>query len=172
MSGLAVADCCVIGSIDRCACSVTKSATLPGVTVASKRSGDRDPLLEAGVVLGGDAGELIVTDGVSCGVERRSIDIGRLCPFLGGDPERWKGKPGLRGVSGLSALLVPGELHSDCGLGRSSEILPTVVFWRLLGLKKWDGVSFGDGNDSPEGLACLRASKCERREETGFSRIC
>ncbi len=56
--------------------------------VASKRSGDLDPLLEAGAVLGGDPGELIVTEGVSCGVDRRSIDIGRIGPFLAGDPDR------------------------------------------------------------------------------------
>jgi hypothetical protein len=56
--------------------------------VASKRSGDLDPLLEAGVVLGGDLGEFMVTDGVSCGVEAKFIDIGRLCPFLVGDTDR------------------------------------------------------------------------------------
>lgn len=65
-----------------------KIETLPGVIVASKRSGDLDPLLETGVVLGGDLGELIVTDGVSCGVELKFIDIGRLCPFLDGDTDR------------------------------------------------------------------------------------
>lgn len=52
--------------------------------VASRCSGDRDPLLEAGAVLGGDLGELIVTDGVSCGVSPKTIDIGRLCTVLGG----------------------------------------------------------------------------------------
>jgi hypothetical protein len=56
--------------------------------VASKRSGDLDPLLEAGVVLGGDLGEFMVTDGVSCGVEAKFIDIGRLCPFSVGDTDR------------------------------------------------------------------------------------
>jgi hypothetical protein len=56
--------------------------------VASKRSGDLEPLLEAGFVLGGDFGELTVTDGVSCGVEPKFIDIGRLCVFLEGDADR------------------------------------------------------------------------------------
>jgi hypothetical protein len=55
---------------------------------ASKRSGDLEPLLDGGLVLGGDFGELIVTDGVSCGVEPKFIDMGRLCVFLEGDPDR------------------------------------------------------------------------------------
>jgi hypothetical protein len=63
--------------------------------VASNRSGDRDPLLEPGVVRGGEPGELMVTDGVSCGVERKSIDIGRVRLFLDGETDRPRDCPGL-----------------------------------------------------------------------------
>ncbi len=72
-----------------------KLEIFPGPLAASIRSGDRDPLLEPGVVRGGEPGEFMITDGVSCGVDRKSIDIGRECPFLGGGIERPRDSPGL-----------------------------------------------------------------------------
>lgn len=137
--------------------------------MASKRSGDLDPLLETGFVLGGDFGELIVTEGVSCGVDPKFIDIGRLCTFLGGDADRGRGTPAFRGVIGLSPLLAPEVLlHDVCGLVRSRETLPRLpkcaVFW----CRNFDLLSCGDGTASFETLAFLRASKCDKREETGL----
>ncbi len=63
---------------------------------------------------------------------------------------------------------MPGELHGDCGLGRSSETLPDVVFCATSGKRTLDGVSLGDGTDSLDALAVFKASKCDRREETGL----
>jgi hypothetical protein len=55
---------------------------------AIRRSGDVEPLLDVGVVLGGDLGDWTVTEGPSCGVERKSKEVGRLCPFLGGETDQ------------------------------------------------------------------------------------
>lgn len=132
-----ITECCVAGRDDGWTGCILKLEILPGTMVANKRSGDLEPLLDPGVVLGGDLGECTATEGVSCGVERKSMDIGRLCPRLCGVTDPGRGLAGLRGVTGLSPLLIPEELHGECGLGRSSDTLPisrvcAVSWWRNL----------------------------------------
>jgi hypothetical protein len=80
--------CCVAGRGDDWTGWTPKFETLPEVMAAIRRSGDVEPLLDVGVVLGGDLGDWTVTEGPSCGVERKSKEVGRLCPFLGGETDQ------------------------------------------------------------------------------------
>ena len=49
----------------------------PGTIAVNKRSGDLDPLREPGFVLGGERGDSTLTIGGKCGVDRRTMDMGR-----------------------------------------------------------------------------------------------
>jgi hypothetical protein len=71
------------GLAARLACCDTKSLTLPkgvtsGSTVGESATG-------AGNDLGGDRGDSMFTEGVSCGEDCKTMDMGRLWPNLGGD---------------------------------------------------------------------------------------
>jgi hypothetical protein len=73
----------------------------------------------------------------------------------------------LRGVAGFSPLIAPAALHGDCGRGRSSETRPTFAVCAISRGRNLGCDSLGDGTLSLEDLAFFKASKCDRREETG-----
>jgi hypothetical protein len=87
-SGLEVSDRSTLrargsGVEDRLECCDMSSRTLPN-GVLSTRSGDLEAL-RSKKVRGGDRGESTLTEGVSCGEDCNSIDMGRRCPGLGGE---------------------------------------------------------------------------------------
>lgn len=101
----------------------------------------------------------MITDGVSFGVVRKSTDSGLLCPLLDGDTRSSSGSSGLGSVISLSPLLVSGESHGDCALGRSREALAIVVMGELSLGRGLENVSLGDGAKSLQVLAFFSPSK-------------
>jgi hypothetical protein len=71
----------------------------------------------------------------------------------------------------LSPFPVSRELHGERGLGKSNEALAILVVCAPSWCRDCEGQSLGDETDSLEGALFLRASKCDRREETGFWRF-
>lgn len=88
----------VVGVVILLECWETKSLTLP-IGDVSARVGEG--WLPKKLVRGGERGDSTLTDGVNCGEDCMTIDIGRLWPNFGGEVLLPRSSPGVCGDDAL-----------------------------------------------------------------------
>ena len=94
-------------------CWETKSFTFPIGDVSALVGEDWPGGMKC--MRGGDRGDSTFTDGVNCGDDCITIDIGRLWPDFGGDELRPRSRTGVLGDETLLCA------HGEVGRGRSKD---------------------------------------------------